>query len=102
MARRGLTAGHELRTLMYSKLSIVGIIASVGFTMFPFILPSTLDPRSSLTVWDSSSSHLTLFVMLVSTVIFMPLILLYTSWVYKVLWGKVGEEQVKSSSHTLY
>jgi hypothetical protein len=35
--------------------------------MFPFILPSSIDPRASLTVWDSSSSHLTLFIMLVVT-----------------------------------
>ena len=47
--------------------------------MFPFILPSTVDPSSSLTVWDSSSSHLTLFVMLVMTAIFLPLILAYTA-----------------------
>jgi hypothetical protein len=60
----------------------------------PFILPSTVDPNSSLTVWDASSSHLTLFVMLVVTVIFMPLILAYTAWVYKVLWGKVTEADV--------
>jgi len=102
MARRGLKSGREGSTLLASKLSIIGIIASVGLTMFPFLLPSTLDPRSSLTVWDSSSSHLTLFVMLVSAVIFMPLILMYTAWVYKILWGKVSEDDVKNSGHTLY
>lgn len=101
-ARRGLLAGREVGTLLASKLSIIGIIASVGFTMFPFILPSTLDPRSSLSVWDSSSSHLTLFVMLISAVIFMPLILMYTAWVYKVLWGKVSEDDIKSAGHSLY
>lgn len=57
--------------------------------MFPMILPSTVDPRFSLTVWDSSSSHMTLFIMLVCVVIFLPLILAYTSWVYSVLRGKV-------------
>lgn len=72
-----------------SSLSIAGIILSVGASMFPFILPSSLDPRSSLTVWDSSSSHFTLFFMLVMAVIFVPLIIAYTAWVYKVLWGRV-------------
>ena len=38
--------------------------------MFPFILPSSRNPNASLTVWDSSSSHLTLFIMLIVTVIF--------------------------------
>ncbi len=102
LAWRGLKSGRELSTLLASKLSIVGIIASVGLTMFPFILPSSTDPKSSLTVWDSSSSHLTLFVMLAMAIIFLPLILAYTSWVYKVLWGKVTETDVTDSSHSAY
>ncbi|MEZ5714616.1 MAG: cytochrome d ubiquinol oxidase subunit II [Paracoccaceae bacterium] len=68
----------------------------------PFILPSSSDPRSSLTVWSASSSHLTLFVMLVVTLIFMPLILLYTAWVYKVLWGKVTVVDIERDGQSLY
>jgi len=98
----GLRAGREVSTLLASKLAIFGMISTVGLTMFPFILPSTIDPRSSLTVWDSSSSQQTLFVMLVSTVVFMPLILAYTAWVYRVLWGKVTEEDVKNNNETVY
>lgn len=97
----GLRAGREGSTLLWSKLGILGTISSVGLTMFPFLLPSSLDPRSSLTVWDSSSSHQTLFVMLVSTAIFMPIILAYTAWVYRVLWGKVTEADV-TDSHSAY
>lgn len=99
MTVRGMRAGREGTTLLWSKLGIFGTISSVGLTMFPFILPSSIDPRSSLTVWDSSSSRQTLFVMLVATLIFMPLILAYTAWVYKVLWGKVTEADVTDSDH---
>jgi cytochrome d ubiquinol oxidase subunit II len=53
-------------------------------------------------VWDASSSHLTLFIMLVCAVIFMPLILMYTAWVYRVLWGKVTEDDVTGNSDALY
>ena len=102
MAVLGLKSGREVTTLLWSKLGITGVIASVGLTMFPFILPSTVDPNSSLTVWDASSSHQTLFIMLVVTAIFMPLILAYTSWVYKVLWGKVTEDDVTKNADTLY
>jgi cytochrome d ubiquinol oxidase subunit II len=102
MAVLGLRAGREVSTLLWSKLGILGIISSVGLTMFPFILPSTLSPDSSLTVWDASSSHQTLFIMLVVTAIFMPLILAYTAWVYKVLWGKVTEADVTQNSQTVY
>jgi len=77
-----------------SMIGIFGVISTVGLSMFPFILPSSLNPSASLTVWDSSSSHLTLFIMLVSTVIFLPIILAYTSWVYKVLWGKVRPDDI--------
>lgn len=102
LAVLGLKAGREVSTLLWSKMGILGIISSVGLTMFPFILPSTLDPKSSLTVWDASSSHQTLFIMLVVTAIFMPLILMYTTWVYKVLWGKVTEAQVTENADTVY
>jgi len=99
LAVRGLARGGEVSALLWSKLGITGVISSVGLTMFPFIMPSSIDPRSSLTVWDASSSHLTLFVMLVCTVIFMPIILMYTAWVYKVLWGKVDENELTSNKN---
>jgi cytochrome d ubiquinol oxidase subunit II len=102
LAVLGLRAGREVSTLLWSKMGILGIISSVGLTMFPFILPSILDPDSSLTVWDASSSHRTLFIMLVVTAIFMPLILMYTAWVYKVLWGKVTEAQVTENTDKVY
>ena len=98
----GLRARAEGLTFLASTASVAGLILTVGLTMFPFILPSTIDPNSSLTVWDSTSSHMTLFIMLGATVIFMPLILLYTAWVYKVLWGKVDEDTVAASSDTVY
>ena len=98
----GMRSHREGLTLLSSKLAIFGMISSVGLTMFPFILPSSTNPSSSLTVWDSSSSHLTLFVMLVVTLIFMPLILMYTAWVYKVLWGKVTEKDVTENSESVY
>jgi cytochrome d ubiquinol oxidase subunit II len=97
-----MRARLEITTLLFSKISIFGIISTVGVSMFPFILPSSLDPRSSLTVWDASSSHSTLFIMLVVVVIFLPLILAYTSWVYHVLWGKVDEASVNDKGGHAY
>ena len=102
MAVMGLRAKRDLGTLLWSKLGIFGVISRVGLTMFPFILPSKTAPNSSLTVWDASSSQQTLFVMLVVTLIFMPIILLYTAWVYKVLWGKVTEADITGNSESVY
>ena len=80
-----------------SSLGTVGIISTVGLAMFPFILPSSIDPGSSLTVWNASSTHLTLFIMLGVTVVFLPLILLYTAWVYRVLWGRSSSTEFKTN-----
>ncbi|PIC01391.1 cytochrome d ubiquinol oxidase subunit II [Caulobacter sp. X] len=88
LALLGLRAKSAWMAFAGSSASAAGIIGTVGLSMFPFILPSSVDPRSSLTVWNASSSHLTLFVMLVVTVVFLPIVLLYTAWVYKVLWGR--------------
>ncbi|WP_313494983.1 cytochrome d ubiquinol oxidase subunit II [Stenotrophomonas sp.] len=77
-----------------SGASIAGIILTVGFAIFPFLLPSSTQPGSSLTVWDGSSSHLTLWVMLLATVIFLPIIIAYTTWVYRVLKGKTTLEEM--------
>ncbi|MDN2702846.1 cytochrome d ubiquinol oxidase subunit II [Janthinobacterium sp. SUN100] len=95
-------ARREVPALLASAAGIAGIILGVGAAMFPFILPSSIDPRASLTVWDSSSSHMTLFIMLVVTAVFIPLIVAYTTWVYKVLWGKVDAKAIKDDSGHAY
>jgi len=97
-----MRARADVTSLLFGALSIFGIISTVGVSMFPFILPSSLDPRSSLTVWDASSSHLTLFIMLFVTAIFIPLIVAYTTWVYRVLWGKVDAAQIEDKNSHAY
>lgn len=99
LALVGLRARWEGATLIFSGLSITGIILSVGASMFPFIVPSSIDPRSALMVWDASSSHLTLFIMLVCAVVFVPIILVYTAWVYRVMWGKVRPNDITGGGH---
>jgi len=85
-----------------SAISVTGIIATVGVSMFPFIFPSSTQPNMSLLVWDASSSHLTLFIMLIATAIFLPLIILYTSWVYYVLRGKVTSDYINQNQKNVY
>jgi cytochrome d ubiquinol oxidase subunit II len=102
IALLGLRMRAEMLTLLASALSIACIILSVGVSMFPFILPSSIDPRASLTVFDSSSSHLTLFIMLVVTTIFIPIIVAYTSWVYYVLRGKVDADAISEDRGHAY
>lgn len=84
-----------------SSLAVAGTILSAGFALFPFLMPSATFPVSSLTVWDASSSRGTLWLMLGVTVVFIPLILLYTGWVYRVMRGRVTLEHVRKS-HNMY
>ncbi|MFE8107709.1 cytochrome d ubiquinol oxidase subunit II [Sphingomonas melonis] len=72
-----------------SSAGAAGIIATVGCAMFPFILPSSIDPHSSLTVWNASSSARTLGIMLIVTIVFLPIVLAYTAWAYRVMFGRV-------------
>lgn len=89
-------------TFILSGLTMASCIAYTGILRFPFILPSTIDPNHSLTVWDSSSSHLTLFIMLVAALIFVPIVLSYTSWVYYVLRGPVQEKDIIKNEKEVY
>jgi cytochrome d ubiquinol oxidase subunit II len=95
LAAAGLWIRRDLTAFAGSSLATFGIIATVGLSMFPFILPSSIDPRASLTVWNASSSHATLFVMLIVTTVMLPVILLYTAWVYRMLFGRVTAEEVR-------
>ena len=97
-----LMRGWTLGAFVASSLTIAGIIATVGVSMFPFIMPSSTDLKSSLTVWDSASSHLSLAVMFWATIILMPLVIAYTSWAYKVMAGKVTAAYIRENSHSAY
>ncbi|MES1935011.1 cytochrome d ubiquinol oxidase subunit II [Salinisphaera hydrothermalis] len=74
-------------------------ISTVGAAMFPFLMPSSSNPSQSLTVWDASSSAGTLGWMLVFTLIFVPIILIYTSWAFYVMRGKVTPASIENDDH---
>jgi len=97
-----LRIGWALMAFIASGLSVAGVIATAGVSLFPFLLPSSSDPKSSLTVWDSSSSPLTLFIMLIATVLFLPLVVAYTGWVFSVLRGKVTAGDIEADKEHLY
>ena len=93
----GLQARMGLPTLLSSSVGIFGIIATAGVSMFPFLLPSSENPQAGLTLWDASSSHLTLFIMLVVTAVLLPIVLLYTAWVFRVMRGPVTAESLEKN-----
>ena len=91
LALRAQRAGAAF---MASILVQAGTILTGGFALFPFLLPSSTHPSQSLTVWDASSSPKTLLLMLAAVAVFLPIILAYTSWVFKVLRGRITLENL--------
>jgi len=83
-------------TLLASAAAVIGVILTAGLSMFPFIMPSSSVPASSLTAWDAVSSRSTLQIMFWVTVFFVPLIALYTSWVYAKMRGTITLETIRS------
>lgn len=81
--------GLAVKGMIYGAVAVAMMICTAACALFPFILPSSIDPNSSLTIWDATSSHLTLQVMLYAVIIFVPIALAYTIWAYKRMWGKV-------------
>ena len=95
-------AARPVLTWVATSASVAGIVATAGVSMFPFLLPSSSSLSSSLTVWDASSSRLTLGVMLVAAVVFVPIVLAYTAWVFRVLRGRVTNEDITNDPHGVY
>ena len=97
-----LKARKTLTAFITSSLAVTGVIMTAGIALFPFVMPSSTDTRSSLTVWDSVSSHLTLMVMLYAVVILLPMVVAYTGWAYSVMRGKVTKAYIREQDHTVY
>ncbi len=93
---------HSATAFVLSSSAMIGAIVTAGGSMFPFVLPSSLSMTSSLTIWDASASHYTMKMLLAATVVFMPIVLTYTAWVYRIMRGKVTVEQIHANTHTMY
>ena len=102
LALLSLRAGQPLLAFVGSAVTNAAVITTAAVSLFPFILPSSLDPNSSLTAWDAVSSPLTLEIMFWAAILLTPVILAYTGWCYRVMRGKVTVALVGEQDHTLY
>ncbi len=85
-----------------SSFAVAGVICTAGFSLFPFLLPSSLIPDQSLTMWDVTSSALTLNIMFWVAMIFVPIILSYTLWGYYKMWGRLTTEFIEDNNYSTY
>lgn len=86
----------------FSSLTMACVILTAGVAMFPFVMPSNTMPQASLTMWDATSTHLTLSVMTYVAIVFVPTVLGYTIWSYWKMFGRITKEHIESNSHSLY
>jgi len=72
-----------------SALTIALMIGIMGLSLYPQMVPSSMDPASSLTIYNASSTPRTLTAMLVIALIGVPAVLAYSAWIYRIFAGKV-------------
>ncbi|APZ43444.1 cytochrome d ubiquinol oxidase subunit II [Acidihalobacter ferrooxydans] len=95
----GARADRFQLTWWAGAVAWIGVLGTVAAATFPFMMPSYADPAHSLTIWNSGSSELTLWWMLGWTLVFVPAILIYTSWCFWIMRGKVSAEHVQADDH---
>lgn len=94
--------GRSGWAFLFSSLAVVGVIVNFGMMMFPFLMPSSIDPNVSLTMWDATASKLTLDVMTVAAIIFVPIVLAYTLWTYFKMYGRLNRQYIDDNKTSLY
>lgn len=97
LAVLGLMMRNRWVSYLGSSAGIFGIVSTAGVSIFPFFLPSSTMPNAGLTLWDASSSHLTLFIMLLATLVFLPIVLVYTGFVFRIMRGPVTTESLSKN-----
>ncbi|MGX5214187.1 cytochrome d ubiquinol oxidase subunit II [Streptomyces violaceus] len=92
-------AGREGWAFALSGLTIVATVAMLFLTLFPNVMPSTLNPEWSLTVTNASSSPYTLKIMTWCAGIATPIVLLYQGWTYWVFRKRIGTQHIAETAH---
>ncbi|AQS68724.1 cytochrome d ubiquinol oxidase subunit II [Streptomyces pactum] len=92
-------AGREGWSFALSGVTIVAAVAMLFLTLFPNVMPSTLDADWSLTVTNASSSPYTLKIMTWLAAVATPVVLLYQGWTYWVFRKRIGTQHIAESAH---
>lgn len=97
--------GHNQAAFCASTIVPAAAIIAIGISMFPFVFASSTHPNDSLVIWNASSSLVSLLGILATALISLPVIFVYTLFVYRKLWGRgrrLSAELVEKEDHLLY
>jgi cytochrome d ubiquinol oxidase subunit II len=92
-------AGREGWSFALSGVTIVAAVAMLFLSLFPNVMPSTLNADWSLTVTNASSSPYTLKIMTWCAGIATPVVLLYQGWTYWVFRKRIGTQHIAEAAH---
>ncbi|HFG1811947.1 TPA: cytochrome d ubiquinol oxidase subunit II, partial [Vibrio cholerae] len=93
---------NDAITFVCASVTNACIILTAGFAMFPFIMPSSFEPSHSLTLWDATSSERTLNIMTGVAFVMLPIILFYTAFSYRTMFGRLDKQYIERNHHSLY
>lgn len=85
-----------------SCITIIGIVSAAAIALFPFVMPSSSTLSHSLTIWDATSSFMTLKIMFWLAVFFVPIIVIYTTWTYRKMWRRLDNHFILNNHHSSY
>ncbi|MEV8317923.1 cytochrome d ubiquinol oxidase subunit II [Streptomyces sp. NPDC059900] len=91
--------GREGWSFALSGITIAAAVAMLFLTLFPNVMPSSLNEEWSLTVTNASSSPYTLKIMTWCAGIATPVVLLYQSWTYWVFRKRIGTQHIADTAH---
>ncbi len=86
--------GESGKAFTFSCLTVFFVVATGVTGLFPNLLPSSIDPASNLTIYNSSSSPLTLKLMTGVALIVVPIVIAYKIWVYRIFRAPVTSEDI--------
>lgn len=89
MIRLSTAQGKPYRAFAASSTATVLVVATGVVGLFPNLIPSSLDTAYSLTIYNSSSSQYTLKIMTAVALVFVPIVIAYKIWVYRLFRAKV-------------
>jgi cytochrome d ubiquinol oxidase subunit II len=93
-----LAADAPRRAFACSCVTIVAVVATGVAGLFPNLIPSSLDAAYNLTIYNTSSSLLTLKIMTVVALVFVPLVIAYKIWVYRIFRAPITPESLPTGA----
>ena len=90
------SAGYYGRAFLASSVAIAAIVFTGVIGLYPNLIPSRIDPAYSLTIFNSSSSVYTLKIMTGVVLLFVPVVIAYQIWIYRIFRARITPQEIES------